>query len=236
MENNPLTPQSSQQPVNSSPVVHHSHFIQMLFVGIAMIIVGLAIGYVFFAKKTTSSPTTNQTTQIVPTKVQVIAPTTMQPAECQPANLTATVGGQGATGSTLGQIIVKNMGNMPCHLTGHPQVQLVDNKGDKLTVNTTIPSEQPAQIVTLQPNQHAIAMIQWFNWCGAYKGPVTVKFSLPNGTSFISAVDSQYGGFTEPRCDTVSSSSTLAVGNFTTEIPTDTQGPSSSLPTPTSFH
>jgi uncharacterized protein DUF4232 len=93
---------------------------------------------------------------------------------CVPADLRATAGLQGATGSELGGISVTNASHRTCALPVTPQVSLVWH-GRKLAVRQVafppgwLRSEYPhgsTRVRLLKSRRTAFVVLQWWNWCG----------------------------------------------------------------------
>ncbi len=95
----------------------------------------------------------------------------VQAPSCAPANLAATVGGQGATQSLLGGVTVTNHGRHACRLAGRPTIAMPGGSpGEVLserTMNTAtlIPNTRFDATLLLDPGHSATADFQWFNWC-----------------------------------------------------------------------
>jgi hypothetical protein len=94
--------------------------------------------------------------------------------KCVPADLRATAGLQGATGSELGGVSVTNASHRTCALPVTPQVSLVWH-GQKLAVRQVafplgwLRSEYPhglMRVRLLKPRLTAFVVLQWWNWCG----------------------------------------------------------------------
>jgi Protein of unknown function (DUF4232) len=146
---------------------------------------------------------------------------------CAPADLTATAGWQGATGSMAGWLAVTNAGQRPCVLNGSPRLI-------RLRSGTTIldpltytagkdagPGNQTgaAGPVLLRPGDQAAAFLWWSNWCSTMLPDVTVTallLTLPSGGSPIVASPTSPGPgyFGTPRCDQPSSGSTFTAYAF----------------------
>jgi hypothetical protein len=94
--------------------------------------------------------------------------------KCVPAELRASAGLQGATGSQLGGVSVTNASDHTCALPVAPQVSLVWH-GRELAVRQVaftpswLRSEYPhgsTRIRLLGPRRTAFVVLQWWNWCG----------------------------------------------------------------------
>jgi hypothetical protein len=105
---------------------------------------------------------------------------------CRVSALRASVHLQGATGSLLGSIHVRNVGTKTCALRGRPTVELRDANGVLLNVRQTdarplwkqLGATQPSgwPTVRMPPHSTAQVFVQLRNWC---VGPVKPVFSAP---------------------------------------------------------
>ena len=94
--------------------------------------------------------------------------------KCVPAELRATAGLQGATGSQLGGVSVTNASDHTCALPVTPQVSLVWHGRKLAGRQVAFPpswsrSEYPhgsTPVRLLGPRRSAFAVLQWWNWCG----------------------------------------------------------------------
>ena len=116
---------------------------------------------------------------------------------CRPSALRASVRLQGATGSLLGSIVVRNVGAERCSLRGRPTVELRDANGVRLPsreqpvpplwkqLGSPEPQEWPT--VTLAPRAEAQVVVQLRNWCVVPVKPVFFHAYLPGVGAPISA-------------------------------------------------
>jgi Protein of unknown function (DUF4232) len=141
---------------------------------------------------------------------------------CVAADLAASGGWQGATGSMAGEIFLENLGPATCALRGYPRVVVRDAWNDVLPVHVVDgatggppTARRHPGLVTLAPQQQegTGVMVQWFNWCGDALAPFSLMLSLPGGGRLwpqpINTVDNFSG---RPRCDEPSRPSTMDVG------------------------
>lgn len=141
---------------------------------------------------------------------------------CVAAELRATVGLQGATGSQLGGVSVTNASRHTCALPATPQVSLIWH-GRRLAVRQVafpagwLRAEYPhgsTRVRVLKPRQTAFVVLQWWTWCGPrpwgrgyFKG--FVKLRLPGQQSSVMA---RLREVAAPYCN--SPPSTLRVSPF----------------------
>jgi hypothetical protein len=125
---------------------------------------------------------------------------------------------QGATGSMLGTIRVRNVSSTACRIGGRPQVAIFDRSGRLL------PTEQkPVEARTIgervvklvRPGQRVKLDLWWSEWCGSWPQGVYVRklvlhVRLTTGRRVRFGVRSG-----RPRCDT-RTGSTLGVSPFGT--------------------
>lgn len=97
--------------------------------------------------------------------------------KCRAAQLSASVGFQGATQTDVGSAEIKNTGDRACSLpAGWPHVRLTSD-GKTLVVHQQRPLRSggpprpPARV--LAPGQQAVLEMQWGNWCGSPHAPVS---------------------------------------------------------------
>jgi len=97
---------------------------------------------------------------------------------CVPARLSASFGGQGATMSLLGEVIVTNHGRTACRLSGRPVIGFPGGSPREVlrerAMNTPglFPGERFSATLVLDPGHTAAVWFQWANWCNpAGSGP-----------------------------------------------------------------
>jgi uncharacterized protein DUF4232 len=125
---------------------------------------------------------------------------------------------QGATGSMMGPIVVRNVSRSACRIGGRPQVELFDRSG-RLLPTRQKPIEArsigESTLRLLRPGRRAALYLFWSQWCGAWPRGVYVR-------KLVAHVQLTTGrrvrlGFSSgrPRCD-VRTGSTLGVAPFGT--------------------
>ena len=148
--------------------------------------------------------------------------------QCTAADLSATAGYQGATGSMAGSIVFTNTGSGPCTLQGTANVQILDENGHIMTtVQKTMTLDGSETPVTLQPSGQASLFFVWSNWCPPGVAETSAASPVPGGVSMrVTLGDDQSmlnvavrhvdggSGTLVPRCDAPDSDSTLSVGFF----------------------
>lgn len=141
---------------------------------------------------------------------------------CHAADLTGSVGFQGATQALAGNLTLTNRGTSPCSVEGPPEVQLIDAKGQALAVkDVTPPDAGPSQRVVIQPGQPAYVRLFWREWCGAEPSfPVQVRADWPDSGGWASTLlasgppRDQHPLDQTPVCNVPGSVSTLSVYPF----------------------
>jgi hypothetical protein len=108
---------------------------------------------------------------------------------CRASALRTTVRLQGATGSLLGSILVRNVGDKACRLRGRPTVELRDARGVLLNVRESkapplwkqLGAARPAgwPTVRLPARGSAEIFVQLRNWCVVPVKPVFFHTYLP---------------------------------------------------------
>ena len=138
-------------------------------------------------------------------------------AACKPAALRAAVLLQGATGSLLGSIRLRNIGGKACTLRGRPTVQLRDANGVLLNTKQ-IPGRPVWQYVggpkprgwptvRLSPRGTAQVSLQLRNWCVVPVKPVFFHVYLPGAGERVIAP-----ARVTLRCDAPGQPASMAVG------------------------
>ena len=125
---------------------------------------------------------------------------------------------QGATGTMLGVIYVRNVSQRPCALGGRPRVQIMTRAGRifptrerTFALGTT--GARPRSM--LLPQQRAVLHLDWSNWCGTWSGPagtfrrLYLRVTLTNGPRLRLPLLTG-----RPRCDQPSAPSLLSVSAF----------------------
>jgi hypothetical protein len=125
---------------------------------------------------------------------------------------------QGATGSMIGPIVVRNVSRSACRVGGRPQVTLFD-RSRKLLRTKQKPVEArtigESTLRLLRAGHRADLYLFWSEWCGAWPRGVYVRklfvhARLTTGRRVQFAVTTG-----RPRCD-VRTGSTLGVSPFGT--------------------
>lgn len=132
---------------------------------------------------------------------------------CHAAQLAAHLELQGATGSTAGGILFRNIGSQPCSLLGTVRVRLLggsDPAGVELTGATTPYRSSPGVPAPLMRSihhgEHAFVQIWWSNWCGEPR-PTRMEARLPSGDAIVLSPIPLV-----PWCNSPGAPSTLWVG------------------------
>ena len=125
---------------------------------------------------------------------------------------------QGATGTMLGAVSLRNVSHRSCALGGRPRVQIVNLAGRifptrerTFALGTT--GARPR--ATLLPNQIALLHLDWSNWCGSWSGSagafrrLYIRVTLTNGSRLRLPLLTG-----RPRCDQPNGPSFLAVSAF----------------------
>lgn len=138
-------------------------------------------------------------------------------APCRAGDLHAHPFLQGATGSLVGGVDLRNAGTRACSLLGWPTASFAGGGATterwqvkRLTASPTpldVLADPPGSLRALQPGKSAGVSLFWSNWCGAPPGALVLRLS--SGTS-VSVPAAQ-----APRCDAPQYPSTLSVGPFT---------------------
>jgi hypothetical protein len=112
------------------------------------------------SSSTTPSPSPSQTPSQSPKPTPSFTTTVQASHRCQTAQLALSLGqGQGAAGSTIVPIVLKNTGSDGCTLYGRPGVSFLDTNGNQLGVGAVFSGGQ-AGTVTLAPGGSANALLQ----------------------------------------------------------------------------
>ncbi|MGN6359704.1 MAG: DUF4232 domain-containing protein [Thermomicrobiales bacterium] len=139
-------------------------------------------------------------------------------APCRAANLSGSVFWQGAAGSLAGGMFVYNNGAAPCALGGQPTVQLLDQNGDPLQVNTnTDGPSAPVATIGIARGQRARLPLRWSNGCGARTAAASVLVTLAGGGQVSAPILDPQGQPVSggaPPCNGPGYPSNLSIGAF----------------------
>jgi hypothetical protein len=125
---------------------------------------------------------------------------------------------QGATGTMLGVVYVRNVSQAACALGGRPRVQITTRAGRifqtrERTFALSSTGARPRPF--LMPQERALLHLDWSNWCGPWTGPVGsfrrlyLRITLTNGSRLRLPLMTG-----RPRCDQPSAPSLLYVSAF----------------------
>jgi hypothetical protein len=125
---------------------------------------------------------------------------------------------QGATGTMLGAVWIRNVSGAPCSLGGRPRVEITNRAGRifptrERTFSLSATGAHPRPM--LLPGRHALLHLDWSNWCGAWSGPpasfrrLFLHVTLTNGSRLRLPIRTG-----RPRCDQPKAPSFLAVSAF----------------------
>jgi hypothetical protein len=118
---------------------------------------------------------------------------------------------QGATGSALGSIVMRNVGRLACTLPASPSIQLSWHNRPLAVRQVRFPSgwlgrmnpRWATPLHVLKPGASARVVLQWSNWCGArpwrnglFRPLVEVK--LPSQPGLLAA---RVGAMNAPACN-----------------------------------
>jgi hypothetical protein len=147
---------------------------------------------------------------------------------CGLPDLRVSASFQGATGSALGNIVVRNVGGLTCTLPASPTIRLSWHKHPLALRQVRFPSGWLARmdphwatpLHLLAPGESSRVVLQWSNWCGARPwgtGPFRplVELKLPGQPGLLTA---RVGAMNAPVCTAPSPSraraSTIRVSSF----------------------
>jgi len=179
-------------------------------------------------------------TLIVPATLAALAAAPLAPRagaagvpSCAAAQVSASFGGQGATQSLLGSVIVTNRAAAACLLSGRPVITFAGGPPHEvLREQATKPAlEDPVErysaTIVLAPRHSASVLFQWFNWCDPQsKAPPTsaaaggrrpsqVLVTLRPGAPAIVATVAQLRTMYLPVCGDPGAPSTISVSLWT---------------------
>jgi Protein of unknown function (DUF4232) len=146
---------------------------------------------------------------------------------CRSRDLRAHLFLQGATGTLVGGVDLRNAGASPCALLGRPQISFTGGAAanEPWRVKKIARSPEPLEVLAdplgslraLAPGKSARITLYWSNWCGT--PPDELRIRLADRSSLVVPLAQA------PRCDLPQDPSLLAVAPFT---PTARTLPSSS--------
>jgi Protein of unknown function (DUF4232) len=131
-------------------------------------------------------------------------------AWCGVHDVDATITGwEGAAGSRIATIDVKNVGGGTCDLGAPTAEQLIDGLGSPFISSTG--DKAVGSDVTLANDQTAQLLVRIANWCTAKPtDPVSIDLTLSSGASFV-AEPAKDVAFDPPPCNGSSKPTTLDV-------------------------
>jgi len=156
---------------------------------------------------------------------------------CRAGELAAQLALNGATGSLVGDVELRNAGTTPCALLGHPTISFTGAAARQETWRVRelaaspappdVLADPPGSLRSLAPGKAASVALFWSNWCGPGATPTgspgaspdALTLRLPSGTTLTVPLSKA------PRCDAPQDPSTISVGPFT---PAERQLPESS--------
>ena len=167
-------------------------------------------------------------------------PTVVEPpiaSPCRVADLYAELRVQGALGSLIGGVFVRNVGEAPCSLSGRPSVRFEGGPAAetdlRLTpaaadpIDTSLIYDRASSLHALGRGRIAVVPVLWSNWCppdviqtSIGRPPTRLVLALPAGGELSAPVDRA------PRCDAPRAPSTLDIKPF---MRSGRQAPPSSL-------
>ena len=122
---------------------------------------------------------------------------------------------QGATGSMLGPVWLRNVSARRCAVGGRPQVRLVVGGRVLATKERSLQPGDGARSVSTVPARGRVAIyVQWWNWCGGWPagGPLrTLRVELTLTTGVRVGARVRTG---RARCDAPKLPSRLYVSSF----------------------
>lgn len=147
-------------------------------------------------------------------------------APCRARDLRARLSLQGATGSLVGGVTLRNAGAHACALVGRPSVSFTGVPPgarwtvEKLAAQAAPPealADPPGSLRALRPGKSASVSLWWSNWCDATSKPASgpgtppkaLALGLPGGSAVLVPVTGA------PRCDVPQQPSRVSVGPFT---------------------
>jgi hypothetical protein len=145
---------------------------------------------------------------------------------CRAHDLRAQLFLQGATGSLVGGVDLRNVGKAPCALLGWPRVSFTGAgtatthwQVKKLAASPAPPdvlADPPGSLRALRPGKTASVSLFWSNWCGPGAQPTGASGTPPEGIAVgLSSGTTITVPLTRaPRCDAPQDPSIVSVGPF----------------------
>ena len=84
---------------------------------------------------------------------------------CRTADLRAQMFLQGATGSLLGVVVVRNASRRTCSLRGRPSMRFLSRRYPYLLAPARVQDKKAPPVAALRRGKTARALVQWSNWC-----------------------------------------------------------------------
>jgi hypothetical protein len=173
---------------------------------------------------TTTNPAVGPTVSTLPAIVPATTtPTTQSPpavatnppatSSCQSSNLTAQGGRQGEAGSAQGTVVLTNVGQTACVLSGIPSVGIIGPGGSPLGVTMSAATNQAEAPLAVSPGSSGTLIVNWSNWCGAAPGSLQISIGLVGGGTVTGPFDGPPGYTYVPPCISAGQVSSLSVVN-----------------------
>lgn len=146
---------------------------------------------------------------------------------CRAADLRPQLYLQGATGSLVGGVDLRNVGRAPCAVLGWPRVSFTGaaaastqwqvRKLAASPVPLDVLADTPGSLRALRPGKTATVSLFWSNWCGPGAQPTGASGTPPDGIalSLASGTTVTVPLTRAPRCDAPQAPSLVSVGPFT---------------------
>jgi hypothetical protein len=126
---------------------------------------------------------------------------------------------QGATGTMLGSVVVRNVSQRRCALGGRPSVELTNASGRSFATQErlfSLTNTGGDAISVLAPRHVAVLHVDWTNWCGRWPGRagsfrrLFLHVALTGGSRLTFSIVTG-----RARCDDPKAPSLLYVSAFT---------------------
>lgn len=158
-----------------------------------------------------SAACSSATRRATPATTTTSTRNTARASSCSAHSLRVHGGRQGESQGAHGDIVVTNIGEQPCQLTGNPDVELLSTKDNAPLAVVAVPASTAGKPVVLQPSASASLAVYWSNWCHGPPGPLRVQLTLAPGNIITGPFDGPPDYDFVPDCINPRAPSTIQV-------------------------
>ena len=137
-------------------------------------------------------------------------------ASCRADELDGSATWEGAGGSLVGTIDIRNKSNRTCKISGYPTIGLLNGKTELDIAQTIFMVGDPSEF-ELQADKHTQVRFVWSNWCeNKLMNAILLKVEVPEDPGYLTIpIEGNLSWASmSPRCDAEQAESSISVGPF----------------------